>query len=127
MIDAETGPMGAAILSATPGTNGAAGALIPAPKHTSMEAAANPTAQVALGAAPPVAGDRLPIDGVVSCACCSRFPLVGERVTRHDGRGAGGWVCASCEAAGRGDRLGPSGSCDRIRTHAGAANVRRAV
>lgn len=88
-----------------------------------MEAAT----QTTLGAAPAATDDPHPIDGIVSCACCSRFPLVGERVTRHDGRGAGGWVCASCEEAGRGKRLGPSGASDRIRTLAGVANVRRAV
>jgi hypothetical protein len=91
-----------------------------------METATAQDAPVSLVTAPAPDHDRHPIDGIVSCACCSRFPLVGERVTRHEGKRAG-WVCAGCEAAGRGERLGPSGSTDRVRSLGGARNVRRAI
>lgn len=68
-----------------------------------------------------------PIDGVVRCACCRRFPLVGERVTRHVVRKGDGWACASCESAGRGERLGAVAEVDRVRSIGGANNVRRAA
>ncbi|MGI8726990.1 MAG: hypothetical protein ACR2K6_04845 [Solirubrobacterales bacterium] len=74
----------------------------------------------------PVVGSRQPIDGVTQCVCCSRFPLVGELVTRHRD-GEGGWACSSCERAGRADRLGPPSGSDRVRTLGGAMNVRRAI
>jgi hypothetical protein len=64
-----------------------------------------------------------PIDGVVSCACCGRFPLVGERVTRHISRRGREWACESCEGSGRGARLGAITDSDRVRSFAGAANV----
>lgn len=67
-----------------------------------------------------------PIDGVTTCICCSRFPLVGERVFKHSGRKASGWVCESCERAGRGERIGPAAESERIRSLGGAMNVRRA-
>jgi hypothetical protein len=67
-----------------------------------------------------------PIDGVARCACCSRFPLVGERVVRHVGRSESGWVCDGCERAGRGSRIGPVAESDRVRSLGGAMNVRRA-
>lgn len=72
------------------------------------------------------AGDRQPIDGVVSCSCCERFPLVGERITRHEGK-RGGWACESCERDGKGRKLGPIAERDRIRSLGGAMNVRRAA
>ena len=68
-----------------------------------------------------------PIDGVVRCACCGRFPLVGERVTRHVGRKGDDWACASCESDGRGSRLGAVAASDRVRSIGGANNVRRAA
>ena len=68
-----------------------------------------------------------PIDGVVSCASCGRFPLVGEQVTRHIGRKGDGWACASCESDGRGMRLGEVAESDRVRSLGGASNVRRAA
>lgn len=79
------------------------------------------------GAAPP---NRLrdpddPIDGVARCCCCGRFPLLGEQIVHHRGRRRDGWVCASCEADGRGDRLGPIIERARVRSLGGAMNVRR--
>ncbi len=71
--------------------------------------------------------DEHPIDGVVCCACCGRFPLVGERVTRHVGRKGDDWACASCESDGRGERLGAVAASDRVRSLGGANNVRRAA
>lgn len=70
---------------------------------------------------------REPIDGVARCACCERFPLVGEQVVMHVGRKRSGWVCDRCEAAGRGDRLGAAGARVRVRSFGGAMNVRRAI
>lgn len=80
----------------------------------------------AVPAAPvtPAAGSRQPIDGVTQCACCGRFPLVGELAIRHR---HGDWACSSCERAGRADRLGPPNASERVRTLGGAMNVRRAL
>ncbi|HKJ37058.1 MAG TPA: hypothetical protein VKA36_10860 [Solirubrobacterales bacterium] len=66
-----------------------------------------------------------PIDGVARCAACERLPLVGELVVLHTGRKRSGWVCERCEAAGRGDRIGPATEHARIRSFGGAMNVRR--
>jgi hypothetical protein len=68
-----------------------------------------------------------PIDGVTRCCACERFPLVGEVVVLHAGRRQTGWVCERCEAAGRGDRIGPATQAARIRSVGGAMNVRRAA
>jgi hypothetical protein len=69
-----------------------------------------------------------PIDGVTSCACCGRHPLVGEQVVHHAARGRKptAWVCEGCEAAGRAKRLGPADGRVRVRSFGGAMNVRRA-
>jgi hypothetical protein len=67
-----------------------------------------------------------PIDGVVRCGCCGRYPLVGEQVIRHIGRRGEEWACASCESDGRAERLGVPGAEDRVRSVGGAANVHRA-
>lgn len=67
-----------------------------------------------------------PIDGVVRCSCCERFPLVGEQVVFHVSRKRSGWVCERCEAAGRGERIGAATACSRVRSFGGAMNVRRA-
>lgn len=74
-----------------------------------------------------IAADSQPIDGVTRCACCDRFPLVGEQVVRHSGRKGAGWVCSTCETAGRGERLGEVISSARMRSLGGAMNVRRAL
>ncbi len=66
-----------------------------------------------------------PIDGVARCCCCGRFPVLGEQIIHHRGRKRDGWVCASCEADGRGDRLGPIIERARVRSLGGAMNVRR--
>jgi hypothetical protein len=68
-----------------------------------------------------------PIDGVVRCGCCGRYPLVGERVTRHIGRRGEEWACANCESEGRAGRLGEARDEDRVRSLGGAANVHRAL
>ena len=68
-----------------------------------------------------------PVDGSVRCACCGRFPLVGEQVTRHLSRHGGEWACESCEGAGRGARLGAITDSDRVRSLGGARNVRPAA
>ena len=86
----------------------------------------------AIAATSPPSASRLdaespPIDGVARCECCARFPLVGERVNRHAGAKGAGWVCSSCESAGRGERLGAITSSARIHSLGGATNVRRAV
>lgn len=75
---------------------------------------------------PSSSSSRQPIDGVAQCVCCDRFPLIGERVVRHVGRRRSGWVCESCEATGRGDRVGTATEIDRIHSLGGAMNVRRA-
>lgn len=68
-----------------------------------------------------------PIDGVVRCGSCGRYPLVGEQVTRHVGRKGEEWACISCESDGRGKRLGAIRDQDRVRSLGGAANVHRAT
>jgi hypothetical protein len=78
-------------------------------------------------ASPFVHRDEHPIDGDVRCAVCERFPLVGEQVTRHEGRGQGGWACETCESSGRSARLGTVTRNDRVRSIGGAANVHRAA
>lgn len=67
-----------------------------------------------------------PIDGVVRCASCGRYPLVGEQVTRHLSRHGEEWACEPCERDGRGTRLGEVAGDDRVRSLSGAANVHRA-
>lgn len=66
-----------------------------------------------------------PIDGVLRCSCCERFPLLGEHVVHRHGGGRAGWVCTGCEAEGRGEALGPAVRTARIRSLGGAMNVRR--
>lgn len=66
-----------------------------------------------------------PIDGVVRCGCCGRYPLVGEQVTRHAGSRGEEWACQPCESEGRTARLGPATDSDRVRSLGGAANVHR--
>jgi hypothetical protein len=68
-----------------------------------------------------------PIGGVVSCAVCGRYPLVGEQVTRHISRQGREWACESCEGSGRGARLGAITDSDRVRSVGGAATVRTAA
>jgi hypothetical protein len=77
-------------------------------------------------AAAPEPQPHHPIDGVVRCGCCGRYPLVGERVTRHVGRRGEEWACANCESDGRARRLGDAFEEDRVRSLGGAANVHRA-
>lgn len=71
-----------------------------------------------------------PINGAARCACCGRFPLVGEWVTGYGG-GSGSaerlWSCETCESGGRAQRLGSPIDRDRVRSLGGAANVRRAA
>lgn len=71
-------------------------------------------------------GVQHPVDGEVSCACCGRFPLVGEQVTRHISRSGREWACESCEGSGRGARLGAITDSDRVRSLGGSLNVRAA-
>ena len=78
----------------------------------------------AVGAGP-VDPAAQPIDGVVRCCCCKRFPLLGEHVVHHRGGGRVGWVCEGCEAEGQGERLGPAVRTARIRSLGGTMNVRR--
>lgn len=73
----------------------------------------------------PLAARSHPIDGVVACVCCHRFPLIGEQVAHHIGHKRSGWVCATCESQGRGARLGGIDRIDRVRSLGGAMNVRR--
>ena len=80
------------------------------------------------GTGPPSSTDEEhPIDGVVRCAVCERFPLVGEQVTRHESRGGDEWACETCESSGRSARLGAVAGSDRVRSIGGAANVHRAA
>ena len=67
------------------------------------------------------------IDGVTTCACCGRHPLVGEQVVHHAARGRKptAWVCEGCELAGRAARFGPADGRVRVRSFGGAMNVRR--
>lgn len=67
-----------------------------------------------------------PIGGVVRCASCGRYPLVGEQVTRHVGRSGEEWACEPCERDGRGHQLGAVTGEGRVRSLSGAANVHRA-
>lgn len=78
-------------------------------------------------AAAPMPQPQRPIDGVVRCASCGRYPLVGESVTRHVGRRGEEWACEPCERAGRTRGLGAIAGGDRVRSLSGAANVHRAV
>jgi hypothetical protein len=73
----------------------------------------------------PEAATTDPIDGVVRCCCCGRFPLLGERIVHHQGPERSGWVCATCESEGRCDDLGPVDRSARVRSLGGAMNVRR--
>lgn len=77
--------------------------------------------------ASPLAAQAHPIDGVVTCACCKRFPLVGEHVAHHIGHKRVGWVCEPYESIERGARLGGIDRRDRVRSLGGAMNVRRAA
>lgn len=70
-------------------------------------------------------GAQEAIDGVARCMCCERYPLLGERVARHEGRKGSGWVCESCEVGGRANRLGAVLRIERVRSLGGAMNVRR--
>jgi hypothetical protein len=74
-----------------------------------------------------VGRDEHPIDGVVRCAVCRRYPLVGEQVIHHAAGGDGEWACETCESAGRSSRLGAVIGIDRVRSVGGAANVHRAA
>lgn len=108
------------------------------PKSEPMEAISRSRTQAMAGAvagAPAVVADRSPdphpIAGVVHCACCGRFPLVGELVTEHAEaerkRDDRIWACPTCEGDGRTARLGPATGGGRVRSLGGAANVRRAA
>ncbi|MCB0876552.1 MAG: hypothetical protein R2718_01715 [Solirubrobacterales bacterium] len=76
---------------------------------------------------PVLPGRDHPIDGIVRCAVCGRFPLVGEQVTTHAAGDARASVCETCESSGRGARLGAVTGSDRVRSVGGAANVHRAA
>lgn len=65
------------------------------------------------------------LDGEARCACCGRYPLVGEGVTVHAKLEQSSLVvCETCERHGRASRLGPVTATDRVRTLGGARNVR---
>jgi len=52
--------------------------------------------------------------GDVSCACCSRSPLVGEKAILHVVEGRESWVCELCERSAR--KVAPLGEVrDRVR------------
>lgn len=108
------------------------------PKSEPMEAISRRRTQALAGGvagAPAVVAhqspDLHPINGVVHCGCCGRFPLIGELVTEHAGakgkRDDRIWACPTCESDGRAARLGPATGGDRVRSLGGAANVRRAA
>ena len=65
------------------------------------------------------------LDGEARCACCNRYPLIGEEVTVHAKLARSPLVvCETCEAGGRASRLGPVTGTDRVRSLGGARNVR---
>ncbi len=99
-----------------------------------MEAAAAQNTGTMVGgtgpSGPPAPSPRSgehPIDGVVRCAVCRRFPLVGEQVIRHAADAGAEWACETCESTGRSTRLGAVVGSDRVRSLGGAANVHRAA
>lgn len=100
-------------------------------EHGSIDAPRPPLIREGDPGGPPTAAPKpqpqRPIDGVVRCASCHRYPLVGEQVTRHVGRRGEEWACETCEREGRGRRLGEVTGGDRVRSLSGAANVHRAV
>lgn len=63
--------------------------------------------------------------GIVHCAACGRAPLVGEWATLRRGDGGEGWVCELCDRDGEADGHGRPVRRERVRTVAGAINVRR--
>ncbi|MGH2980619.1 MAG: hypothetical protein ACRDKV_01070 [Solirubrobacterales bacterium] len=66
------------------------------------------------------------MDEFTPCSACSRTPLVGEEVTvMRDGRREAA-VCDLCLDRPRTATLGDAARRERIRSVAGAANVRRA-
>lgn len=69
------------------------------------------------------AASEHPIDGVVLCSCCGRFPLVGEPVTLRGTAAGQAWACDTCEHLGAAERLGAIMGIDRVRSLGGAANV----
>lgn len=79
------------------------------------------------GYSSPTAGQGSPIAGAVSCACCSRVPLVGEVVTAREYRKSTRWVCEPCSVTKRRARRGRELRSVRIRSFGGALNVRRAA
>jgi hypothetical protein len=71
-----------------------------------------------------LAAKRVVMDEFVPCSVCSRTPLIGEEVTVL-GRGGGeSPVCSLCLERPRTETLGEPLRRERMRTAAGAANVR---
>jgi hypothetical protein len=66
------------------------------------------------------------MDEFTSCSVCARTPLIGEEVTAFgDGRRES-MVCSLCLERPRAASLGERLRSERVRSAAGAANVRRA-
>ncbi len=59
------------------------------------------------------------------CSICSRMPLVGEEITVMSATGRESPVCDLCLERPRTQALGEAIRRERIRSAAGAANVRR--
>jgi hypothetical protein len=65
------------------------------------------------------------VDEFTTCAACSRTPLVGERVTLMSDGSREAPVCELCSDRPRAAALGEPVRRERIRSAAGASNVRR--
>jgi hypothetical protein len=65
------------------------------------------------------------MDEFAPCSICSRTPLIGEEVTVIAKGGRESPVCSLCLERPRTESLGEPLRRERMRTAAGAANVRR--
>jgi hypothetical protein len=66
------------------------------------------------------------MDEFVACGVCARTPLIGERVAVMSRAEVEAAVCDLCLRNPRAGSLGPQIRRERVRSAAGAANVRRA-
>jgi hypothetical protein len=71
-------------------------------------------------------GEPVPMDEFGRCSVCLRNPLIGERITvMRDGQREAA-VCDFCLQSPRAKVLGEAVRRERVRSAAGAANVKRA-
>jgi hypothetical protein len=70
--------------------------------------------------------NRTPMEEFTRCTVCTRTPLVGEQTTVMSTGQRESPVCDLCLDRPRAETLGEAVRRERIRSTAGAANVRRA-